>query len=408
VNVTGVSRSLSVEDGRRHACDVAIIGAGPYGLAAAANLRSVGGVAVRVFGEPMSFWASMPRGMLLRSAWEACHIGFPSGELTLDRYEQECGREFGKPVPLEAFIDYGRWFQRRAVPDVDTRRVVRLEPAQDGFTLALADGELVSAGRVVVAAGIAAFPARPQAFDGFPSELVTHTSEHRDLSRFAGARVLVLGAGQSALESAALLHEAGAEVEVLARTDYVIWLRGGTVQRRLGRFKPLLYAQTDVGPAGLSRLVAVPGLFRHLPRSVQSKLAYRAIRPAGARWLVDRLADVQITTARSVSDARWSGAGVHVTLGDGSERTVDHVLLGTGYRVDITEYDFLSPELRHRVRRVGGYPILGRGFESSIPGLHFLGAPAAWSFGPTMRFVSGSWYAARQLAARARKTVDGH
>jgi hypothetical protein len=60
------------------------------------------------------------------------------------------------------------------------------------------------------------------------------------------------------------------------------------------------------------------------------------------------------------------------------------------------------------VRRVGGYPILGRGFESSIPGLHFLGAPAAWSFGPTMRFVSGSWYAARQLAARARKTVDGH
>jgi NADPH-dependent 2,4-dienoyl-CoA reductase/sulfur reductase-like enzyme len=379
--------------------DVAIVGAGPYGLSVAAHLRAVRGLDVAVFGEPMSFWAGMPTGMLLRSAWDACYIGFPDGELTLDSYQAESGNAFGKPVPLDAFIDYGHWFQRTAVPDVDTRRVARIDRVPAGFRLLLADGETVHAARVVVAAGIEAFPARPPVFDGLSPELVTHSSEHRDLSSLAGKRVLVIGGGQSALESAALLHEAGTDVEVIARTDEIIWLHGGTVQRRLGRFKPLLYAQTDVGPAGLSRLVAVPAVFRRLPRDLQGKLAYRAIRPAGARWLVDRLTDVPITTARRVVTA--SEAPEHVTVGldDGSSRAADHVILGTGYQVDVARYGFLAPQVVAGIRRVGGYPVLGRGLESSVPGLHFIGAPAAWSFGPTMRFVSGSWYAAEQVAA---------
>jgi FAD-dependent urate hydroxylase len=385
--------------------DVAIVGAGPYGLSVAAHLRAVPGLDVAVFGEPMSFWAGMPKGMLLRSAWDACYIGFPKGDLTLDDYKAESGRDFGKPVPLDVFIDYGRWFQRAAVPDVDTRRVAHIDRVPGGFKLVLADGDTVSAARVVVAAGIEAFPAQPSVFDGFPAELVTHSSEHRDLSALAGKRVVVVGGGQSALESAALLHEAGTQVEVIARTEEIIWLRGGSTQRKLGRFKPLLYAQTDVGPAGLSRLVALPDVFRRLPRDLQGKLAYRAIRPAGARWLVDRLTTVPIATACNVVDATPAAGQVRVSLDDGSERVADHVILGTGYKVDVAGYSFLSPDLAAGVHRVGGYPILGRGLESSIPGLHFVGAPAAWSFGPTMRFVSGSWYAAEQVAAHVRRPV---
>jgi len=394
-----------VENPIRSRCDVAIVGAGPYGLSAAAHLRGLGGLKVKVFGEPMSFWADMPRGMLLRSAWDACHMGFPNGDLTLDAYKSEVGGDFGKPVPLDAFIQYGEWFQRNAVPDVDTRRVGSVESGPGGFRLLLEDGETVRADRVVVAAGIEACRSRPVVFDQFSPSLVTHSSEHRDLGRFAGARVLVIGGGQSALESAALLHELGAEVEVIARKEQLIWLHGGTVQRRLGRLKPLFYAQTDVGPAGLSRLVAVPGLFRRLPRPMQAKLAHRAIRPAGARWLVDRVADVPLNTGRSVVEADATGTGMRLLLDDGSKRTADHVILGTGYRVDVAAYDFLSPGLRTGVRRVGGYPVLGRGLESSIPGLHFVGAPASWSFGPTMRFVSGSWFAARQLTAYVGKTA---
>ncbi len=386
-------------------CDVAVVGAGPYGLAAAARLRSLGGLSVCVFGEPMSFWMGMPRGMLLRSNWKACYIGLPAGELTLDAFEAASGAKFDSPVPLDTFIDYGLWFQRTAVPVVDTRRVARVEQAPGGFRLLITDGGIVKSSRVVVAAGIEAFPARPEMFTGFSPELVTHSSEHRDLSVLAGARVLVVGGGQSALESAALLHEARVDVEVVARTHQITWLHGGTVQRRLGRFKPLLYAQTDVGPAGLSRLVAVPAVFRRLPRPLQAKLAYRAIRPAGAKWLVDRLANVPISTGRSVVQADAANAGVRVTLDDGSQRQVDHVILGTGYRVDIASYDFLAPQLIGEIRRANGYPLLGRGLESSVRGLHFIGAPAAWSFGPIMRFVSGSWYASEQLAKHVAETA---
>ncbi len=384
-------------------CDVAIVGAGPYGLAAAVHLRAAG-LDTRVFGEPMSFWEGMPKGMLLRSAWDACNICFSSGELTLDRYQAASGARFGRPVPLEAFVSYARWFQRSAVPDVDQRRVMSITQNGGGYRLVLEDAETIGAARVVVAAGIGCFPWRPREFEDLPQKLATHSSEHRDLSRFAGSNVLVVGGGQSALESAALMHESGAEVAVIARAPRIIWLHGGAVQRKLGKATPLLYAQTDVGPAGISRLVANPGLFCRLPRSTQSRLAHRAIRPAGAMWLVPRLADVPISTGRRVIRAVPAGEMVDVLLDDGSARRVDHVVLGTGYRVDIARYDFLSPELLGGVRRVDGYPLLGRGFESSMAGLHFLGAPAAWSFGPIMRFVSGSWFAAQALAEAVGKS----
>jgi hypothetical protein len=386
-------------------CDVAIVGAGPYGLSAAAHLRDSDGIAVRVFGEPMSFWKSMPKGMLLRSSWDACHIAYPSGELTLDAYGRTIGREFTNPVPLDGFLGYARWFQRAAVPKVDRRRVALVEREGDGFRLVLRDGEVVRASRVVVAAGIESFAWRPEEFRGLPRRLVSHSSQHRDLGRLAGKVVVVVGGGQSALESAALLREAGASVEVIARADHLNWLRGGTIQRRLGRAKPLLYAQTDVGPAALSRLVAMPRLFTSLPHRVQAPLAHRAIRPAGARWLVSRLAEVPLTTGRTVVAASAMDEGVRLRLDDGTERQADHVLLGTGYRVDVAGYPFLSPELVEGVRRVGGYPVLRKGFESTVPGLHFVGAPAAWSFGPTMRFISGSWYAASGVSAALRRAA---
>ena len=389
-------------------CDVAIVGAGPYGLAIAARLREELSLRVRVFGEPMSFWEAMPAGMLLRSAWDACYIGYPAGDLTLDRYRAESNGDFGKPVPLDAFIGYGHWFQQHAVPDVDRRRVVAVRGSGAGFEVEVDGGETISAGRVVVAAGIESFAWRPPVFRGLPTGLASHSSDHSDLNRLGGARVLVVGGGQSALESAALLHEAGAEVEVLARAQQLVWLRGGTTQQRLGRAKPLFYAQTDVGPMGLSRLVAVPAFFRRLPRSVQTPLAHRSIRPAGARWLVPRLAEVPISTGRTVVAAELLNGHVRLALDDGSAREADHVLLGTGYRVDVARYEFLDAELLGRVRRKDGYPLLGRGLESSVPGLHFVGAPAAWSFGPIMRFVSGSWYASASVArAVSRAPVPG-
>jgi len=383
--------------------EIAILGAGPYGLAAAAHLRAAG-VEPLVLGEPMEFWrGNMPAGMLLRSAWEASHIADPRRELTLDRFEAETG-ELSRPVSLEDFLRYGAWHQGRAVPDVDRRRVTRLGVdggAGDGLELELDDGAVVRARRAVVAAGLHPFGRRVAPYDALPDELASHSSQLLDLRPFAGRDVLVAGAGQSALESAALLHEAGAGVEVLARAGTVHWLRGAGLRRRLGPFRGLLYPSTDVGPPGLNQIVARPAVFRRFPLGWQGRMAYRSIRPAGAAWLVPRLEGVPLTLGRRTVAVETADGRARVTLDDGSVREVDHVLAATGYPVDVTRYPFLAPAVVERLAVRRGYPLLGRGLESSVPGLHFLGAPAAESFGPLMRFVSGTGYAARALTREA-------
>jgi FAD-dependent urate hydroxylase len=377
--------------------NVAIVGAGPYGLAAATHLRRAG-VDTHVIGQPMSFWQNMPAGLMLRSNWTATCIAEPQGELTLDAFCAATGASFGRPVPLDRFVDYGLWVQQQVAPDVDKRLVKEVEAGRDGFRLTLDDGAALTARRVVVAAGIELFANRPALADKLPSELASHTGEHKDLSRFSGSRVLVVGGGQSALECAALLQESGARAEVAVRQDHVNWLHGGKYQRMLGGRAHLVYAPTDVGPMGLSRLVAVPDLFRQLPRGAQDRLAYRAIRPAGAAWLRPRLAEIPVRLGRTVVSATPRDGKLDVTFAGGDTQTVDHLLFGTGYRVDVTRYPFLTDTLTARIRRAGGYPLLTTGMESSVPGLHFLGAPAAWSFGPIMRFVSGGWYTGRAVA----------
>jgi FAD-dependent urate hydroxylase len=382
--------------------DLVIIGAGPYGLAAAAHLRTIKGLEFRVFGQPMSFWdQNMPVGMFLRSNWTATQIADPDSALTLEAYQAAHGVRFSLPVPIEHFVGYGLWYQRQAVPDLDRRNITHLESHPKGFRLILADGDTLLARRVVIAAGIGSFAWRPPEFPGLPAFLTSHSSEHRDFQKFVGKRVLIVGGGQSALESGALLHEGAAEVEIVARSPRIHWLGGWaskTLHHRLGMFtRNLLYAPTDVGPAVLSQLLARPHLVRKLPRGLQDKLTKRAVRPAGARWLVDRLKNTPIRLGRSVVEVTPVAEKVKVKLDDHTERTVDHILLATGYRVDVSKYNFLAPGLVAAIDRFNGYPRLKAGLETSVPGLHILGAPARWSFGPLMQFVSGARFASHEL-----------
>jgi FAD-dependent urate hydroxylase len=380
--------------------EFAIVGAGPYGLSAAVHLRRAG-VEPQVFGECMSFWNGMPRGMNLRSNWSATNIAEPEGELSLRAYQADTGDDFHTPVPLERFVAYGRWFQRRGVPHLDERRVRRLTRSRRGFEVELEDGPSFTARRVAVACGIDRFASVPPAFRGLPEELVSHTGRFGDGARFSGKRLAFVGGGQSALECAALAAEAGAEVDVFIRRPRVVWLKGYSVKNTLGPLGPVMYAPTDVGPLWYSRLVSMPDVFRRLPRRAQTRIAYRSIRPACSHWVRVRLDDVRLHLGTGVAGATKTGDGLELRLDGGRTWSCDHLVLGTGYQVDVARYPFLEPQLLAGVRRVGGYPRLRRGLESSVPGLHFLGAPAAWSFGPTMRFVSGSWYAGRAVARSA-------
>ena len=399
-------------------CDVAVLGAGPYGLSVAAHLRQSKLMDLRVIGEPMSFWERhMPAGMLLRSPRVASHLSDPRGRFTLDAYEKANGnaltvkvpptvteeviaREMAKKIPLQDFVKYGRWFLEQANLPIDSRIVSCIEFASGGFDLVFEGGESLRAKRVVVAGGIAPFARIPKPFADLPPCLVSHTSHHNDLSKFRGKEVLVVGGGQSALESAVLLDEAGARVQVLMRGPVMRWLG---IKRRWMHGKiagRMLYGPADVGPAGISLLVQRPNLFRRLPRAVQDLWGPRATRPAASCWVKARTANVRINTGRFVVQARSQGARICVQLNDGSEWRFDHVLLGTGFQVDIARYPFLSPQVVEKIERVGGFPVLDGGFETSLPGMHFVGAPAAWSFGPLMRFVAGTEFASPAVARR--------
>lgn len=379
--------------------EVAIIGAGPYGLSAAAHLKARG-LEVRVFGEPMEFWANkMPEGMLLRSPRVASNISDPEHVFTLEAYEAAAKIAPSAPLPLGTFVEYGRWFRHHLGSSLDLRTVARVDQDRADFQLTMNDGETFRSPRVVVATGIGPFRKKPAVFGDLSPSQVSHCYEGRNVRKFAGKRVAVIGAGQSALECAALLHEARADVEVIVRSPSLRWIGRHKWLHQMGPISRMLYSQHDVGPVGISRLVAYPRLVSCIPLKIRDKIRTRAVKPAGSQWLPSRLSAVKITTGRAVSRAKIVGDEIALTLDDGSERRVDHVLLGTGYQVDIARYEFLPPELTRNVQQFDGYPKLAGGFRSSVPGLHFIGATAARSFGPLLYFVAGTEFASRCLVS---------
>jgi thioredoxin reductase len=399
-----LSRSTR-SNGRASAhCDVAIIGAGPYGLSAGAHLKAKG-LGVCVFGEPMEFWAKkMPEGMLLRSPRVASNLSDPDHAFTLEAYESASKKEPAAPLPLDTFVEYGRWFRHQLGSDLDERNILRVDRDGSAFRVTLKDGQELRATNVVIAAGIGPFKRVPEVFKHLSPQQVMHCYEGRDVHKFAGKRVAVIGAGQSALESAALLHEAKAHVEILARQEQLRWIGGHPWLHNLGPISSMLYSSHDVGPLGISRLVAYPKIVSYVPLKIRDRIRTRAVRAAGSRWLPARLANVTKTTSRSVINATPVGDEIALKLDDGSERRVDHILLGTGYQVDISRYEFLPPELVREVKQFDGYPKLAGGFRSSVPGLHFIGATAARSFGPLLYFVAGTEFACRELTPAINKT----
>jgi cation diffusion facilitator CzcD-associated flavoprotein CzcO len=397
--------------------EAVVIGAGPYGLAAAAHLRGAG-VSFRVFGEPMAGWREhMPAGMFLKSTPRASGISDPSGRYGFNDFRSRSGRgTVGDtyPIPLAEFIEYGEWFQQQRVPELERTHVKGVEGAPGGFRVTLEDGESVTARSVVVATGLRPFAYTPRELAALvETGLFSHTSEHADLAGFAGRRVAVVGAGQSALESAALLHEAGASPTVVVRGARVVF--GEPPDADLPSTRPLTARVTKpssrLGPGwGLRACSDIPWAFRYLPDETRADLVRRVLGPAGAWWLRDRVDGLfPVLTGHPVAAAEAVDGTVRLSLEGPTELLeADHVLAATGYRADVARLEFLDEGLRRAIRRTeAGAPRLSPGFESSVPGLYFAGLAAANSFGPVMRFVCGTRFAAGRIGCHIAARSNG-
>jgi hypothetical protein len=354
----------------------------------------------------MSAWQTrMPAGMYLKSEGCASNLSDPSSSFTLDRYCRDNGRPYGNyavPVPLDTFIGYGLAFQSRLVPNVEEAQVVAIERRNAGFQLRLGTTEMVQARRVIVAVGLTYFENLPPIVRGLPSEYVSHSSHHADLSVFRGQDVTVLGGGQSALETAALLSESGADTRVLVRRPAVAWNPMPSAgQRSLPQ--RIRRPMSGLGPGLRTFFYAeMPMAFRRLPRETRVQAVRSALGPAGAWWLRQRLEGlVPIMGGRAVSHAKVIGDRVRLEVeeADGveTEFLTDHVIAATGYRVNLESVPFLDASLLTHVRRVRHGPALSATFESSVTGLHFVGEAAAETFGPVMRFVYGTDFTSRRV-----------
>ncbi|MFB7425705.1 FAD-dependent oxidoreductase [Streptomyces hydrogenans] len=406
---------MAPEPGRtdRGRLPVVVVGAGPYGLATAAWLRAAG-VTARVFGEPMESWrAHMPDGMFLKSVPTASSISTPDGGHRFADFRTARGRRpVGDtyPIPVDEFIAYGDWFQEHRVPEVERTAVRDVRAADGGFGVTLNSGEEITAGSVVIASGLVPYAYRPPGLAPlFPAGLASHPCDHADLSPFAGRRVAVVGAGQSALESAALLHEAGAHPTVIARTRSLLFGVPPKTDRPSSRSRAtrLLKPASSLGPGWSHAAVSRgAGAYRRLPLPVRNHFLRTVLGPSGAWWLRDRVdGRFPVMCGHRVASARQeNGDGtIRLEVADTAGGTdlvdTDHILTATGYRVDVGRLSLLEPTLRQSVRTLpGGAPVLSAGFESSVPGLYFTSLAAAPTFGPVLRFVCGTDFAARRVA----------
>ncbi|MGW8379041.1 NAD(P)-binding domain-containing protein [Streptomyces sp. ODS28] len=387
---------------------VVVIGAGPYGLSTAAHLNARG-LRVRIFGSTMESWERhMPAGMLLKSPPAASTLSAPRPGHTLADFCREAGepqRGEDEQVPIEVFVRYGRWYAEQLVPEVEDERVLAVDRRYGGFPITLSSGERLRAGAVVVASGLTGFahlpPVLAQAAPGAPDASharITHSSRRSDLSAFAGRQVIVVGAGQSALESAALLHEHGARVRLLVRGRGIGF---GAPPTPPPHWRP----DTPLGRSwGLYGVVNHAPAVHRLPAGLRLRLVREVLGPLGAWWLKERVQErIPVLARRRIVGAEAAGDGMALTTRHASGRVerlgADHVLAATGYRPRLEALGFLSPALLGALGRTGGFPRLDAEFASTVPGLYFTGLPAAAAYGPLMRFVCGTAFASPRVAA---------
>jgi lysine/ornithine N-monooxygenase len=342
------------------------------------------GIEVAVIGKPFEFWRRhTPPGMLLRSGLE-WHID-PLEVHTIQRYFREHGRRRAKGEPLsrEEFLLYLQWFTFEKRIEVIPSLIQNLQPVSDGFLATLDCGQMMTSKLVVVAPGFATFPHYPgNLVSMLPPCRFSHSCEAVDFGALKGRHCLVVGGRQSAFEWAALMAEEG------AKTVHVVY-----------RHPTPEFTTSDWSwvKRCLDLTNSSPGWFRNLDQRERARLIGR-FRTEGRLklepWLESRIRRPAISLypeSRVVACLSLGNGKLRIELSGGTVLEVDHVILATGYEMDLGRLEYLrNGSLLGAIEAEKGYPRLDEHFQSSVTGLFFAGFPTMQAFGPFFGFLVGA------------------
>ena len=384
--------------------EVAVIGAGPYGLSLAAHLRAAG-VPHRIFGRPMHSWREhMPHGMCLKSDGFASNLYDPEGAFTLEDYCREQGLDYqrsGLPIPRETFVGYGLEFQRRMVPHLEQSDIAHVAAHREGFALTTMDGARLTARRVVLAVGITHFAYTPPILKSLPAQALSHSSQYGDVSRFRGKTVVVVGAGASAVDFASALADVGADVQLVGRRPALAFYTPDLEPRPFA--DKIKKPRSSLGLGWkLGFLAYAPMTFYKLPQRLRHRIVRRHLGPVPAWFMREKIESrIPLHMSATITGVEQEGEKVVIrfTQPGCGERVLsaDHIIAATGYRPSVGALPFLARDIRERIETVDDTPVLSRSFETSVPGLHMLGLAAANHFGPVCRFACGAKFSSRRL-----------
>lgn len=356
-----------------------IIGAGPFGLAVAAQASHLG-IKHVVVGKPMEFWRkNMPAGMYLRSACD-WHLD-PAGVHTIDNFLAERGQTAKdvEPLSLEFYLSYVEWFREQKQIASLPLHIERLNVSDSDFIATTTDGDTIKARNVVIAPGFTHFTNIPAELKSrLPSGRFVHTCDFVDFSNARGKRYLIIGGRQSAFEWAALLVEEGASAIYITH-----------------RHDSPAFAVADwswVNPM-VDAIGKNPTWFRNLSQEEKDEVNHRLWAEGRLKvepWLEARLNTdrVHVLPRTEVIECVDRNGELDVKLSNGESITCDQIVLATGYKVDITRLPVLSAgNILNQLETRNGFPVLDEHFQTSVKGLFITSMPATQDFGPFFAFT---------------------
>jgi len=375
-----------------------VVGAGPYGLATAAYAQERG-VNQQLLGVPMAFWKhGMPKGLILRSN-KSEHISLdPSGKYTFDRYlGSEDHSDTGlHSISLDTYLDYANWFQENASLTAYPHLVQQLDLVGRLFEAQLDDGSMVRARNVVIATGLGVHKNLSELAPSLPLSRYRHTCDLGDLEYLRGQRCLILGGRQSAFEWAALIAEVGAAMVHLA-------------------YRHPTPAFDEADWSSLEEPARQASSDRRWFRNLSSEEKAESIQRLWAQgrlkvepWLESRVQkeNIHLWPCATVIACEQLADGTMVAeLDTGVTMPLDYVVFATGYKIEVGNFSFLSRRsILPLLKAEEGYPVLDEDFQSSVPGLFFIGPAAARDFGPALSFVIGCPIAGKVVVQRTLST----